>query len=131
MGLQEKKAIQGIKEQYFDNYQNELNEIVGKELPIDITWDSFDMEAIKFIPSVCLQRTVDAFKELCSDTIGKEAVQESITKIVVNNIPAEGAEEKKNLNLDSGILTIEASYGGHHSGYYTDTTIREYLENNL
>lgn len=131
MGLQEKKAIQGIKEQYFDNYQKELNDVAGKELPIDIQWDSFELNAIKFIPSVCLQRTLDAFKDICKDAIGKEAIQEGVTKIVVYNVAPEGAEQKKSLVLEDGVFTIHASYGGHHSGYFTDTQIREYLENTL
>ncbi|UII28315.1 hypothetical protein LVD15_07770 [Fulvivirga maritima] len=133
MGLQEKKAIQGIKDQYFNDYQKELNEVVGKELPIDIQWDTFntDLNAIKFIPSVCLQRTVDAFKEICSDAIGKEAIQESVQTIVVHNIEPENAEANKSLVFDGGVFTIRASYGGHHSGFFTDLQIREYLENAL
>lgn len=131
MGLQERKAAQAIKEQYFDAYQKELNEIVGKELPIEINWESFDLNAVKFIPSVCLQRTVDAFKRLCSDDMGKEAVKESIQLITVENIAEEGAEANKSLKLEGGTFKIRASYGGHYSGFYTDDTMREYLESVL
>lgn len=131
MGLQEKKAANAIKEQYFNEYQKELNEIVGKELPIEINWESFDLNSIKFIPSVCLQRTVDAFKEVCSDKDGKEAVQEGVNKIEVNNIASENAEELKNLSLANGTFLINACYGGHHSGFFTDTQMKNYLENNL
>lgn len=131
MGLQEKKAVQAIKDQYFNDYQTELNQIVGKELPIEINWGTFDLNSIKFIPSVCLQRTVDAFKEVCADNFGKEAVQDSVSKIVVNNIEESTAAENKNIKLEEGILTINAAYGGHHSGFFTDTTIKEYLESHL
>ncbi|MDR7128818.1 hypothetical protein J2X69_001150 [Algoriphagus sp. 4150] len=131
MGLQEKKAAQTIKDEYLDAYQKELNEIVGKELPIEINWDSFNLNAIKFIPSVCLQRTVDAFKGLCADSFGKEAVQENINSITVDNIPEEGADTQKSLILEGGVFKIKASYGGHYSGFFTDDTIREYLENAL
>ncbi|MBL3657926.1 hypothetical protein [Fulvivirga sediminis] len=133
MGLQEKKAIQAIKEQYFNDYQKELNEVVGKELPIDIQWGTFnnDLNAIKFIPSVCLQRIVNAIKEICSDSVGKEAIQESVQTIVVHNIEQENAEANKSLVFDGGVFTIRASYGGHHSGFFNDLQIREYLENAL
>lgn len=131
MGLQEKKAAKAIKDQYFDDYQKDLNEIVGKELPIEINWDSFDLNSIKFIPSVCLQRTVDAFKAVCADDLGKEAVQEGISKIVVNNIEESTAAENKSVGLDSGVLIINACYGGHYSGFFTDTDIKGYLERSL
>ncbi|GAA5039487.1 hypothetical protein GCM10011506_38790 [Marivirga lumbricoides] len=131
MGLQEKKAAQSIKDQYFNDYQTELNQIVGKELPIEINWNSFDLNSIKFIPSVCLQRTVDAFKEVCADNFGKEAVQEGINKIAVNNIDESTAADNKSITLEAGVLTINAAYGGHHSGFFTDTTIKEHIENKL
>ncbi|WP_375578862.1 hypothetical protein ABWH96_17855 [Marivirga tractuosa] len=131
MGLQEKKAAKVIKEQYFNDYQKELNQIAGKELPIEINWDSFDLNSIKFIPSVCLQRTVDAFKDVCADDFGKEAIQENVNKIVVNNIDPNTAAENKSIGLDSGVLIINASYGGHHTGFFTDLDIKNYLESNL
>ncbi|GAA0893852.1 hypothetical protein GCM10009122_35320 [Fulvivirga kasyanovii] len=131
MGLQEKKAINAIKEQYFGDYQKELNEVVGKELPIEINWETFDLNSIKFIPSVCLQRTVDAFKKVCSDQDGKEAVQESINRIEVNNIEEANAGELKSLSLANGTFLINACYGGHHSGFFTDTDMKGYLESNL
>ena len=47
MGLQEKRAAKAIEEQYVGDYQKEINEIVGKELPININWDTFEMDYIK------------------------------------------------------------------------------------
>jgi len=133
MGLQEKKAIQSIKDQYLPDYQKDLNEIVGKELPFDVQWDTFnnDMNAIKFIPGIALHRTVDALREICSDAMGKEAIQESLNRIEIHNIEQEGAEENKSLEVNDGVFTIKASFGGHYSGFFNDTQIKNYLENAL
>lgn len=131
MGLQEKRAYTAIEEQYVTEYQKELNAIVGKELPIQINWDTFELEHIKFVPSVCLQRLMDAMKEVCKDNFGKEAVQESMDKIEVNCIVNEGAEENKKLDLSGKTFTLTACWGGHHSGFFTDLVIREYLESKL
>jgi len=87
MGLQEKRAAKSIEDQYLGNYQKEINDIVGKELPININWDTFEMDFIKFVPSVCLQRLTDGLKAVCKDDMGKEAIQESINSIEVYCIP--------------------------------------------
>ena len=63
--------------------------------------------------------------------MGKEAAQESINSITVDNIPEEGADTQKSLLLEEGVFKIKASYGGHYSGFFTDDTIKEYLENAL
>ena len=131
MGLQEKRAAKAIEDQYLADYQKEINEIAGKELPIHINWDTFEMDFIKFVPSVCLQRLTDGLKEVCKDDMGKEAIQESINSIEVYCIPNEGAEDKKELKLEAGVFSLTACWGGHHSGFFTDLVIREYLENNL
>ncbi|WP_458627061.1 hypothetical protein [Winogradskyella sp. PC D3.3] len=131
MGLQEKRAAKAIEDQYLADYQKEINEITGKDIPIHINWDTFEMDFIKFVPSVCLQRLTDGLKEVCKDDMGKEAIQESINSIEVYCIPNEGAEDKKELKLEAGVFSLTACWGGHHSGFFTDLVIREYLENNL
>ncbi|VVU99338.1 hypothetical protein [Mesonia oceanica] len=131
MGLQEKKTAKAIEDQYLADYQKEINEIVGKEVPVTINWDTFELDFMKFVPSVCLQRLTDAFKEVCADDMGKEAVQETINSVAVYCIPNEGAEEKKELKIADGVFSLTACWGGHHSGYFPDIAIKEYLENNL
>ncbi|MBI6120840.1 hypothetical protein [Salegentibacter maritimus] len=131
MGLQEKKAAKAIEDQYLGDYQKEINQTVGKELPVNINWDTFELDFIKFVPSVCLQRLTDALKEVCEDDMGKEAIQESISSIEVYCIPNEGAEDKKELKIEDEVFSLTACWGGHHSGYFSDLVIREFLENNL
>ncbi|RXG32281.1 hypothetical protein [Leeuwenhoekiella marinoflava] len=131
MGLQEKKTAKAIEDQYLGDYQKEINEVTGKELHVNINWDTFELDFMKFIPSVCLQRLTDAFKEVCADDMGKEAIQESINSVEVYCIPNEGAEAKKELKIEDGVFSLTACWGGHHSGYFSDLVIREFLENNL
>ena len=131
MVLQEKKTAKAIEDQYLGDYQKEINEVTGKELHVNINWDTFELDFMKFIPSVCLQRLTDAFKEVCADDMGKEAIQESINSVEVYCIPNEGAEAKKELKIEDGVFSLTACWGGHHSGYFSDLVIREFLENNL
>ncbi|QCE41813.1 hypothetical protein [Psychroserpens sp. NJDZ02] len=131
MGLQEKKAIRMVEEQYLADYQKEINEAAGKELPITINWDTFELDYIKFVPSVCLHRLTDGLTSICADDLGKEAVQEGINTIVVNCIPNEGAEEKKSLKIEDGVFTLTACWGGHHSGCFPDIALKTFIENNL
>lgn len=131
MGLQEKRAAKSIEDQYLAEYQQEINGIVGKELPIHINWDTFELDSIRYVPNVCLKRLTDGIKLVCKDDMGKEALAESVNSIEVYCIPNEGAEAKKELVLKDGVFSLTACWGGHHSGYFIDLTIREYLENNL
>ncbi|MGO3706989.1 MAG: hypothetical protein ACTJGD_03480 [Mesonia hippocampi] len=131
MGLQEKKAIKMVEDQYLVNYQKEINEIVGKELPITIHWDTFELEFIKFVPSVCLQRLTDSLKEVCKEDFAKEAVQEGIDGVEVFCIPDENAADNKELKIDGKVFKLTACWGGHHSGYYPDIAIKNFLEENL
>src|SRR5690606_580426 len=113
------------------DYQKEINTAVGKELPIIINWDTFELDYIKFVPSVCLQRLTDAIKTICEDDLGKEAMQESLSNIEINCIVNEDAEANKSLKIEDGSFVLTACWGGHHSGYYPDIAIKEFLENNL
>jgi len=131
MGLQEKRAAKSIEDQYLESYQKEINEITGKELSININWETFELDFIKFVPSVCLQRLTDALKATCNDEIGKKAVAENVDSIEIFCVPNENAEANKELKLENGVFSLTACWGGHHSGYFTDLIIRNYLENNL
>lgn len=131
MGLQEQRAAKAIEDQYLSAYQNDINTLIGQDTPITIHWDTFELDYIKFVPSVCLQRLTDALKDVCHDDFGKEAVQENINSIAVFCIANEGAEAKKELKLDDKVFSLTACWGGHHSGFFPDITIKTFLENNL
>ena len=131
MRLKEKKAAKSIEDQYLADYQKEINAIAGKALPITINWDTFEMDFIKFVPSVCLQRLTDGLASVCKDAIMKEAIQSTINAIEVYCIPNEGAMDKKELKLETGIFSLTACWGGHNSGHFTDLVIGDYLKNNL
>ena len=38
---------------------------------------------------------------------------------------------EKELKIADGVFSLTACWGGHHSGYFPDIAIKEYLENNL
>ena len=131
MKLEEKKAAKLIEDQYLGAYQKEVNEILGKEIPININWDTFEIYFIKFVPSICLQRLTDGLKEVCKNDNLREVLAANINAIEIYCVPNEDAETKKELKLTAGVFSLTACWGGHQSGYYTDLDITEYLESNL
>ncbi|MCK5242275.1 hypothetical protein KAR34_07475, partial [bacterium] len=68
-----------------------------------------------------------AFRSLCRDNTAKEAVQESIKKIVVKNI---SDPTKKNISLEDGVLLFEMGLATS-AGYFSDTKIKKTIENAL
>lgn len=130
-GLQRKKLLRSIKENYLEEFQKELNEILGINMEIEIDWDSFaSVNELKFVPSVGIQRILNVMKEISKDPDGKEAIKEEIKKVSIKHI-SEDPEKNKKLNIENGIFTLEAGFGGSHTWVFNEPSIKEYLENNL
>lgn len=131
MGLQEKKWIRSIKEDYLVDFQKELDLAAGTNIPIDVEWESFpSVNELKFIPSVGIQRILNSIKEICKDADGKEAIQEEIKNILIKHV-ADDAENNKNMSIENNTFILAAGFGGSQSNAFNDSSIKEFLENNL
>lgn len=129
MGLEEKRWIKEMKEQTVPKYMAALKEIVGFDLPFEVDWDSYakDLEGLRNLEYQGLDRINSAFREICQDDIGKEAVKESIKKISLKNIDD---PSKKDIKFEKGVVTINFALG-KDGGYFTDSDIRHEIEGKL
>lgn len=129
MGLAEKKRIKSIEEQEIVDIKKSLNDTLEKTVDININWDTFEtVKQIQEIPYQCLKRLFEGLKKIAADDMGKEALQESLTAIKINNISDSAA---KKITLEDNVLIIDANWEDFGSGIFTPEDYTKQIENLL
>ena len=110
MGLEEKRLVKQLKEEVVPKYEKELQEIAGNQISYDLDWDSFadDMDALNYVESRILTEVSNAFRDLCKDDLGKDAVKESVKKVNVKNLSSYGCDD---ITLNGGTLNLHCDWG--------------------
>jgi hypothetical protein len=130
MGLIEKRLIKKGQEEWVPEANKELQEVTKGTQTYEVVWTTFesDAEALNNLQNQGLRRITSAFRVVCMDDLGKEAVQESVKKVLVTNVasPAE-----KSIQVKDGAATIAGAWGKGSDGYFTDREIQLMLEKQL
>lgn len=128
--MQEKRSIKAAEEGWLPKRQKELADICGKEIPYEVDWSSFagNLKAIDWLEFNGPQQVSGAFRGICRDEIGKEAIQEGVKKIVLRNVP-ETAD--KALSFTDGVLELRCAFAQSPGGRYIDREINLFLEPQL
>jgi|AntRauTorckE6833_2_1112554.scaffolds.fasta_scaffold05985_5 hypothetical protein len=90
MGLAERRETESFKEKDFSGIVAEIAEVSGKDIEIEVDWDSLATEGDSHLyeeswNQVYFAPLVAALKNICADDIGKEALVKGLNKIVVKN----------------------------------------------
>jgi hypothetical protein len=90
MGLAERRAIKGFAEGRYLKLKQEIDAAAGFEVPIEVNWDSMAAEGYaelyeEAFPKVYFRPLIDALKSITIDDLGKEAIQEGLKKIVIED----------------------------------------------
>jgi hypothetical protein len=131
MGLIEKRIIKEAKESWVLEEQKEMQAIAGSEVVIDIDWPSFetDEKALRNLQHLGVRRLANAFRVICVDDLGKEAIRESVKRLVVTNIPD---AKEGSVTLEGGTVTLRGAFArGTEGGCMPDLTIARALERML
>jgi hypothetical protein len=130
MGLIEKRLIKKGQEEWIPEANKDLQEVTKGSQVYEVDWASFesDGEALNNLQNQGLRRITSAFRVICVDDLGREAVQEKVKKVVVTNVatPAE-----KRILVEGGAATVAGAWGKGDSGYFTDREIQLTLEKQL
>ena len=130
VGLIEKRLIKQGREEWVPAAEKELQELTGASTTYEVDWDSFssDAEALNNLQNQGLRRITNAIRVICRDELGKEAVHESIKKIVVKNVasPAE-----KSILVKDGAAWVQGAWAKGGEGYFTDRDIQLSLEKQI
>jgi hypothetical protein len=130
MGLIERRLIKEAKEAWLPGELQEIESIAGAAVAVDIDWASFESDeaALKNLQHLGVRKLVNALRVICRDDLGKEAVRDSIKRMVVVNQPA---ITEPTVGLEGGTVTLVCHFGKGPDGCLTDLQIARVLERAL
>lgn len=127
MGLAEKRLAESIKTEKLPEFEAKLKDKAGYDIKIDIDWNTFT--AYDQYPLSRLDIVFDDLesfvKKICSDDMGKEALQDKMTTIQLINTE-NNDEVKMELKDKTLTLTVQLVQGSFSS--QTDSQITSYVE---
>lgn len=111
MGLLEKRAVKAFQEGSYKKLTDEINSLAGYTIEFEVNWDSLAVEEYaemydEFFTEVYFLPVVNAVKEIAGDDMGKEALKETLKKIVIKN-EGDIYSASSAYSFSSGVLTID------------------------
>lgn len=130
MGLIEKRLIKEAKETWVLEEQKDMRAIANSDVVIDIDWPTFESDepALRNLQHLGVRKLSNAFRVICTDDLGKEAVRDSIKRVVVTN---DKDVKEASVNLDAGTVTLRCAFAKGSDGCMGDLSIARTLERML
>ncbi|KFF04069.1 hypothetical protein [Flavobacterium reichenbachii] len=127
MGLAEKRLAESIKTEKLPAFEEKLKERSGYDIKVDIDWSTFtayDEYPLSRLDIVF--NDIESFvKKICSDDMGREALQESMKTIRLTNTDDSSAVK---MELKDSTLFLNFQLAGSTFSSYTDSQIASYVE---
>jgi|tagenome__1003787_1003787.scaffolds.fasta_scaffold17937822_1 hypothetical protein len=110
MGLAERRSAERFKNEDYPGWKARIDEAAGFEVLIEVAWDELavpdyaDMYA-EYFPAVYFQPLIDALGAIAVDDMGKQALRETVTKVVVRN--TDEYFSPSGISFADGVLTFD------------------------
>ena len=110
MGLAERRGVKEFQDKHFIGHKAAVDEAAGLDVPLDVDWDSIaapgyaHMYDIAFA-KVYFQPLVLAFRDICRDEMGRSALAEGLTRVVIKN--SDQFYGGDSITFEDGVLTID------------------------
>jgi hypothetical protein len=119
MGLAERRSADRFATEDYPGWKSRIDEAAGFEVPIEVAWaelavaDYADSYA-EYFPAVFFQPLLDALSAIGVDAMGKEALREGLSKIIVKN--SGQYFSPTGITFTDGVLTFDhmAESNTHH-----------------
>lgn len=110
MGLAERRAAEQFRTEQFPDWQRKINEAASFEVPVEVAWselavDDYATSYGEFFPKVYFDPLVRALAGITIDDMGKEALKDGLTKIVIKNSGNYASET--GFSFTDGVLTLD------------------------
>jgi hypothetical protein len=110
MGLAERRAIEQFKTNDYPGWKTKIDKAAGVALPVEVAWDELAVDDYAssyadFFTKVYFQPLVDALNAITFDELGRTAVRDGLTKIVVRN--TEEYYSTRGFTFTDGVLTLD------------------------
>ncbi|QCW05070.1 hypothetical protein [Natrinema pallidum] len=109
MNLKNKRKVKQFEEEELPSLKESMDDAAGFEVDLDIEWESLIDERVnddlwfEGWTKVYFQPTIDAFEAICSDELGREALQADLESIVFRN----EAGMTGDISYEDGVLTVD------------------------
>lgn len=109
-GLKEKRAIQDFQNNDYPTLLKEIQAAAGFDVSVKVNWDELAEENMSHLykesfPKVYFLPVIGALQKICSDDLGKKALQGSLKEIIIKN-DGTNFNPDKVAQFKDGILTI-------------------------
>ncbi|HEX6427040.1 MAG TPA: hypothetical protein VF008_05110 [Niastella sp.] len=111
MGLLERRAVKAFQDGSYQKLTSEINTLAGYPLEFEVNWDTIAQEEYTHMyeegfTKVYFTPLINAIKEITLDDMGKEALKESLKKVVIKN-EAGNYYGSNAYTFAGGVLTID------------------------
>ena len=123
MGLAEKRIVKAYQDDSFKNHVKEINSILGKDVDIKVDWNSLSNNSYSNLwedsfTKIYFKPIIYAFRSITSDEMGKEALQESLNAIEIQDVE-DISNASSAYTFEGGVLKID------HSSYLNMDQVEE------
>lgn len=127
MGLAEKRLAESIKTEKLPEFEAKLKDKAGYDIKIDIDWNTFtayDQYPLERL-DIIFDDLESFVKKICSDDMGKEALQDKMTTIQLINTDnnSDVKMDLKDKTLTLTVQLVQASFSSQ-----TDSQIASFVE---
>lgn len=110
MGLAERRAVEQFKNDDYPSWQAKIDTAAGFAVPVEVNWaelavTDYASSYAGFFVQVFFQPLVDALAAITIDDLGKTALRDGLTKIVVRN--TEAFYSTHGMTFADGVLTFD------------------------
>ena len=111
MGLAEKRAIKEFQDGEYPGLKSSLDEACGFDVEMVVDWDTVTEDGMGHMISesmarVYFQPVIDGLKSITADDMGKEALKESLKKVVFCN-NGDNSSASNSIKFEDGVLTVD------------------------
>lgn len=124
MGLTAKRQVEEFKTKHQEKYAKQIREASNPNAEVVVEWETVgkseeDMEhlIVETTGPIYFQPVINAFKEIGKDQMGKDALRDSIKKVVMRN--SADSTNYEYFAFEDGVLTID------HRPVYNVDDLRE------
>ncbi len=136
MGLAERRVIKAYQEGEYQNFLTDVKGLIDGEIEFDIDWDSLPNEKYtknleQGLTEIYFKPILNSFRSIAVDDMGKEAIRESVKKVIIKD-ENDNAYASKTYKFNDGTLIIDhCSYTNIGNTDERTKTLTKLLESNL
>lgn len=111
MGLAERRIVKNFETTVYPGLKQQIDEAAGFDVPIEVKWDTLTKEDQysssweESWPQIYFVPVITAFKNICIDDMGKEALVGGLKKVIIQDVrDVYGAEW---VTFEGGTLTLD------------------------